>query len=171
MAYKSQYAGPGGWNDPDFLMTGDNPSMGDADYTTEFSFWCLLNAPLIVSTDVRDLSNKQQLLNKEAIAVNQDPLAIAGDIRSNQTDGGQVWSKQLSGGQWAVILYNSNIWFDSATPLLQFTSSFLVGWPAAASSATLRDIWAQKDLGQFKGSYSLELPVHEVQMLIVTPVT
>jgi hypothetical protein len=35
-------------------------------------------------------------LNKEAIAINQDPLGLAGDLRGNFADGGQVWSRILS---------------------------------------------------------------------------
>jgi hypothetical protein len=42
------------------------------------------------------LNNKPEILNKEAIAVNQDILGLAGDIRLNNSDGGQVWSKVLS---------------------------------------------------------------------------
>jgi alpha-galactosidase len=42
---------------------------------TEFSFWALFNSPLIVTTDIRDMSNKADiLLNREVIAVNQDPV-------------------------------------------------------------------------------------------------
>jgi hypothetical protein len=42
---------------------------------TEFSFWALFNSPLIVATDVRDMSNKADiLLNREVISVNQDPV-------------------------------------------------------------------------------------------------
>lgn len=36
----------------------------EIDDRTEFSFWCLFSAPLLVATDVRELSNKQVLLNK-----------------------------------------------------------------------------------------------------------
>jgi alpha-galactosidase len=42
---------------------------------TEFSFWALFKSPLIVTTDIRDMSNKADiLLNREVIAVNQDPV-------------------------------------------------------------------------------------------------
>jgi hypothetical protein len=39
---------------------------------------------LIVATDVRELGDKQVLLNKEAIDIDQDPLAIAGKERERK---------------------------------------------------------------------------------------
>lgn len=84
MAGLSKWAGPGGWNDPDFLMPG-YWWLSEDEQITEFSFWCLWAAPLIVATDVRVLSNKQIILNKEAIAVNQDKVRI-GCIRIRRTE-------------------------------------------------------------------------------------
>ena len=60
--------GPGGWNDADFIMTGgqgckDNtpmvhcPGMTDIEYRTEFSLWSIMSSSLIVSTDVRNLTD------------------------------------------------------------------------------------------------------------------
>eukprot|EP01089_Gocevia_fonbrunei_P019293 TRINITY_DN6788_c0_g1_i1.p1 TRINITY_DN6788_c0_g1~~TRINITY_DN6788_c0_g1_i1.p1 ORF type:complete len:305 (-),score=17.32 TRINITY_DN6788_c0_g1_i1:447-1361(-) len=60
MAGLSRYAGPGGWNDPDFLMTGIwMGGMTEVDWRTEFSFWCLFAAPLVVASDVRDLQTSR----------------------------------------------------------------------------------------------------------------
>lgn len=36
-----QYAGPGGWNDPDMLEVG-NGGMTTTEYETHFSLWCLV---------------------------------------------------------------------------------------------------------------------------------
>lgn len=121
MANLSKYAGPGGWNDMGKLFSTLNSMysikrndldflelgyfwLSEVDQQAEFSFWCLFAAPLFVATDVRVLDNKKEILNKEAIAVNQDPLGIPGDIRVNNADGGQIWSRPLSGKTWAVIL-------------------------------------------------------------------
>jgi len=171
MAGLSQYAGPGGWNDPDFLMTGEW-WLSDTDSQTEFSFWCLFAAPLFVATDIRELSNKKEILNSEAIAVNQDKLGIAGDLRVNLTSGAQVWSKPLSNQEWAVILYNSNlIWWD-VDVTVSWNNQQLPGWPATAIGANVRDLWAHQQVGNnLPTNFTVSgLGPHETRLLKITPI-
>jgi len=166
MAGLSKYAGPGGWNDPDFLMTGEW-WLESIDGVAEFSFWCLFSAPLFVATDVRVLYNKQVLLNKEAIAVNQDPLGLAGDLRGNFSGGGQVWSKQIQNG-WAVILYNSNV-FMGYTNVTVTWNQHLPNWPKGRTSAKVRDLWKHQDLGSSQNTFTgYNLQPHQVQFLVVS---
>ena len=47
------------------------------------------------------------ITNPEVIAIDQDPLGIAGD-RLYNISGAQAWSKPLVNGDIAVVLYNSN---------------------------------------------------------------
>lgn len=75
----SQYAGPGGWNTPDFLKTGGEsctvaaepgdlcPKQTETEYRTELTMWVIGSAPLLVSTDIRNLTALQRnvLLNNE----------------------------------------------------------------------------------------------------------
>ena len=164
----SQYAGVGGWNDPDFLMIGkitdgftdDNEQR---DWTTEFSFWSLFAAPLIISSDPRNMSSIMETIitNTEVIAINQDPLAVAGDRRVQSSDGGEIWSKPLSTpNSWAVILYNSKIdeFLSPINVTVTFNNTTLPGWPANATSASVRDLWAHADLGSFSQYTSLLAP-------------
>lgn len=173
MAGLSKYAGPGSWNDPDFLMTGLVAEglihNSDVEWTTEFSFWSLFASPLIVSSDIRDMTEEVSniLLNTEVIAVNQDSLAVAGDRRDK--DGlAEVWSKPLANSKWAAILYNNEIlpFGDSTNVTLSFDATHLPGWPGS-STANLRDLWAHKDLGTFSGSYTVNLAPHHCVMLLV----
>jgi len=73
MANLSAFGGPGGWNDPDFLMTGLTTEglfgLSEIDWKTEFSFWCLFAAPLVVATDVRKMDNKVSSLNRRSSEV------------------------------------------------------------------------------------------------------
>ena len=48
---------------------------------TEFSFWAIWSAPLLVATDIANLTEakKSILLNEEVLAVHKDPLWIAGE--------------------------------------------------------------------------------------------
>jgi len=164
----SKYAGPGGWNDPDFLMPG---YFWESEYDpiTEFSFWCLLAAPLIVATDVRDLSDKQVLLNKEAIEIDQDPLGIPGDIRLNNTDGGQIWSRRLSGNRWAAILYNSNLLFGDVTLTLNFTTDMLLNWPSNTTKGIVRDIWQKTNYAPANSFTKSGIVPHQSYTLVITP--
>jgi len=75
----AQYAGPGGWNDPDMLEVG-NGGMTYDEYRTHFSLWALAKAPLLIGCDVtkRDKETFEILMNEEVIAVNQDKLGVQG---------------------------------------------------------------------------------------------
>ena len=62
----------------------DDALLADHDFVasrSEYTFWSLWSAPLLVATDVRALSEqkRQILLNREVIAINQDESATAGN--------------------------------------------------------------------------------------------
>jgi alpha-galactosidase len=113
--------GPGGWNDPDMLQIGNGPESGqsqhepttvhrplsDAESRTHFGFWCLLGAPLMVGTDLTELSDRDHaiLTNDHLVAINQDPLGIQG-TPDRRADGHAVWSKRLEDGGATVALLN-----------------------------------------------------------------
>lgn len=74
-----QYAGPGGWNDPDMLEVG-NGGMTLIEYKTHFALWAISKAPLLIGCDITKMSEeiKNILTNPEVIAVNQDKLGQQG---------------------------------------------------------------------------------------------
>jgi alpha-galactosidase len=113
--------GPGGWNDPDMLQVGNGPDSGQsqheptdirrplsaAESRTHFAFWCLFGAPLLVGTDLTDLSaaDRELLTNDHLIAIDQDPLGRC--ATPDRRDGDrEVWSKRLGDGGTAVALFN-----------------------------------------------------------------
>jgi len=51
-----------GYIDPDFLETLFPITMSFIDSRTEFSFWALWSAPLLVSTDIRNLTDKKKAI-------------------------------------------------------------------------------------------------------------
>ncbi len=84
----ADYAGPGGWNDPDMLEVG-NGKMTTEEYKVHFGLWALSKAPLLIGCDITAMSNEtfDILTNPEVIAVNQDPLGIQGKkIETKQGD-------------------------------------------------------------------------------------
>ncbi|MCB1121730.1 MAG: glycoside hydrolase family 27 protein, partial [Verrucomicrobiae bacterium] len=100
------YAGPGHWNDPDMLEVG-NEGLSPEENKAHFSLWCILAAPLMLGNDIRKATPEilEILLNKETIAVNQDPLGSQGFKVRDEGDT-EVWVKHLKGGDRAVVLFN-----------------------------------------------------------------
>ncbi len=86
------YAGPGHWNDPDMLEIG-NGGLTVEEYRTHFSLWAMMAAPLIAGNDVAHMTAdiRSILLNREVIAVDQDPLGRQGRrVRTEGRPGGLV---------------------------------------------------------------------------------
>jgi alpha-galactosidase len=157
------HAGPGHWNDPDMLEVG-NGGMTAIEYRAHFSLWCILAAPLMAGNDLRSMSPevKEVLTNREVIAVDQDPLGMQG--RRVKRDGdSEVWSKQLADGGRAVVLFNRGP--QSAAISVAWTD---IGYPPHLS-ASVRDLWAHKDLGRVDGKFSTEVPSHGVVMVRINP--
>jgi alpha-galactosidase len=158
----SPYAGPGHWNDPDMLEVGRGMSA-DED-RSHFGMWAILAAPLIAGNDIRSMSatTKAILTNADVVAVNQDPLGKQATVVAT-SGSNQVWSKELSGNNVrAVALFNRS--GSAASMTVQWSQ---IGLPAGA--ATVRDLYAQKDLGSSTDSYTAtSVPSHGIVMLKVT---
>ncbi len=158
------YAGPGGWNDPDMLEVGNGELTLDEN-KAHFSLWCMLAAPLMMGNDIRKATPeiREILLNKEAIAVNQDPLGKQG-AKVRDDEDYEVWSKQLKDGSRAVVLFNRSE--AKAKIKVNWTE---LGYPRHLK-AKVRDLWAKKDLGVVSKSYESDVPSHGVAFLKIGPV-
>ena len=163
-ANKKQYvgAGPGHWNDPDMLEVGNG--LNDTEGRAHFSMWAIMASPLITGNDLSAMSTatKAILTNKEVIAVNQDPLGQQGRVVATPGTNLEVWSKEMTGTNTrAVALFNRGT--ASASITVKWSD---IGLPAGA--ATVRDLWAAKDVGPATDSYtSTSVPSHSVVMLKV----
>jgi alpha-galactosidase len=157
------YAGPGHWNDPDMLEVG-NGGMTKEEYRAHFSMWAIFSAPLLAGNDIANMTadTKEILLNKDVIAVDQDPLGQQGR-RVKKTGDLEVWSKQLQDGGRAVALINRSP--SAAKISVAWTD---IGYPAAVS-ATVRDLWTKKESASVKAEYSAEVPTHGVVMVRIEP--
>jgi alpha-galactosidase len=157
------FAGPGHWNDPDMLEVG-NGGMTTEEYRAHFSLWSILAAPLIAGNDLRDMKPEIHdiLTNKEVIAVNQDALGSEGR-RVLKNGDLEVWSKQMQDGGRAVVLLNRAV----TEKEIGFSWENL-GYPSHLS-ASVRDLWKAKDVGQFKAKFSTMVGPHSVVMLKVAP--
>lgn len=72
-------AGPGRWNDPDMLIIG-NFGLSVDQARAQMALWAIMAAPLIMSNDLRALSNEARaiLQNRIVIAINQDRWGMQG---------------------------------------------------------------------------------------------
>jgi len=151
-----QYAGPGGWNDPDMLMVGlwgkGKSSSPDkrfhgcsfVEYRSHFALWAMLAAPLILNCDVRNLDQqtKEIILNKEIIAIDQDSLGVQGKIIFHK-DSIVVLSKPLRHGDVAICILNRNN--TSVSYKLDVQRDLSIWFPHSC-----RDIYKRKNLGTVK---------------------
>ena len=74
----------------------------------------------------------------------------------------EIWMKPLADGSKAVGLFNRE---QSTIKITVRFSQIGIG-----NRATVRDLWARKDLGVFTGSYSADVQEHGVVMIKVKPV-
>jgi alpha-galactosidase len=153
-------AGPGHWNDPDYLA----PELGfsPAEAQTQFSMWSIVAAPLIIGSDVQALSQStiNMLTNPEVLAIDQDTLGKQGTaIATNGMS--QVWVKPLANGDRAVALFNRG---DVATTIA--TTARAVGMQSS-DSYQLRNVWTHATT-ESGGRISAAVAPHSVVLLRVS---
>ena len=155
-----KFAGPGHWNDPDMLEVG-NGKMSYNEYVAHFSFWCLLAAPLMAGNDLRkmDDSTKEILMNKDAIAINQDVAGIQGSKVYDEGDF-EIWKKELDNGDIAVIYFNRN----------QRSFNYPTLWEeiGVTNNMTVYDIWKHENIGEVDQLKDLLLDGHSVKFFRLT---
>jgi alpha-galactosidase len=165
-----KFASPGHWNDPDMLVVGKvgwgpnlHPTKLSADEQyTHISLWCLLSAPLLIGCDMTQLDEftLSLLTNDEVLAVDQDPLGKqAGRVAEDSEKLTQVWAKEMEDGSRAIGLFNLDEEPQQVT--LRFADLNLRG------QQQVRDLWRQKNLGNFSGEYTADVPAHGVVLLKV----
>jgi len=162
-----QWAGPGHWHDMDMLLIGAGCLTAEEE-RTQMAIWAISASPLIMGNDLRKVSaeSKAILLNKQAIAVSQDPLGKMGrrHLLFTSESPTQVWSRPLARGDVAVGLYNKNN-TSSTEIVVKFSDIGLSG------KVSILDIWAGKSLGIFDGSFTAkDVPLHDTVFLRLSPV-
>ncbi len=113
------HASKGCFGDMDMLVVGMNGKgnvaqggMSYNEYKLHFSFWAQMNSPLMIGCDIRNIDEKAKniLLNRDVIAINQDPLCAmpyrVGKYGAWHPDEMRIYVKHLAGGDVAIGLYN-----------------------------------------------------------------
>ncbi|MBS5795495.1 MAG: NPCBM/NEW2 domain-containing protein [Dysgonomonas mossii] len=177
---------PGKYNDPDMLVIGklgkgwgekvhDSYLTADEQYS-HLSLWSILSAPLLIGCDMANIDDftLNLLTNREVIAVDQDPL-VAPAVKI-MTENGQIWYKKLYDGSYAVGLFHVDPYFilwdqDSAEAIQNETYKMQLDFSKLGiqGEVTVRDLWRQKDLGNFTNNFQADIPYHGVKFVKVTP--
>ncbi|MBN2477568.1 MAG: NPCBM/NEW2 domain-containing protein [Pirellulales bacterium] len=171
-----QYARPGQWNDPDYILIGyigdprrrggDDAGIpcalsGNEQYTY-MSMWCLMAAPLVFSGDMAKLDafTLNVLCNAEVIEVDQDPLGKQAKI-VRQTEEEVVLAKAMEDGSLAVGLFN----------LGEAEQEMVVPWSelGLAGKQTARDLWRQQDIGDCETAFRARVGRHGVSLVRLRP--
>jgi len=173
-AEHAEYAGPGHWNDPDYILIG---SVGNANRISDapeptsltadeqysyMSMWSLMAAPLFFSGDINHLDEftLNVLSNAEVIEVDQDPLGKQARV-VRRTESDLVLAKPMADGSLALGLFN----------LSESPRRIAAAWTALGvqGARKARDVWRQKDIGNVSGGYAAEVPRHGVVLVRLFP--
>eukprot|EP00039_Didymoeca_costata_P003262 m.66428 g.66428 ORF g.66428 m.66428 type:complete len:441 (-) comp11805_c0_seq2:144-1466(-) len=194
LATAASFGKPSGWNDPDFLMTGGQgcpdlevgkhcPGQTDVEYVTEMSLWAIAGAPLLVATDIRNLTAIQRkvLLNKHVIEINQQAVQAGGRVGFDESCVSiprqcgftnelhyshtcEIWARGPfeDGKTYGVVLYNNadkmkqNITFSPK--VIQFPNEYKI-----------IDAWEDGAERNMRGNFTVEVEPRGVKMYQVIP--
>ena len=137
---RALYAKPGAWNDPDILFIGHGDF--DQNHLTEarshFALWAMINAPLLISYDLRQAPKSLMDIwgNADIVRLNQDPGGHQAVI-AYASDDVQIIVKTLSNGKKAVALFNRGL-AETELTLTAAQLKFADGAPVQ-----LRNLWDQ----------------------------
>lgn len=167
----SKYARKGQWFDMDMLVVGLNGKGGPSsdlggigctytEYQTQMSMWCMLSSVLALSNDLRHLTDEDRriLLNRDIIAINQDPLGKAAE-RKIQNDKYQVFVRPLAGGKHAVAILNTS---DAKTNI-----SVSLKELGLNGKYTVYDAWQHRNIAKNATKWSGKVQAHETKVFIL----
>jgi alpha-galactosidase len=158
-----EQGGPGHWNDADMFEIG-NGGLSLTEEQSQFTLWSEMASPLLLSTEVADLSPAELSIvsNRDVIAVDQDPLGKQGRRLLKEGDL-EVWVRPLAGGDHAVVLLNRG-----KTP-----ANMKVAWEQLQlpidQKADVKDLWSKKVTKGVRGSYGGKVAPHGVITVRITP--
>lgn len=164
------FAGPGHWNDPDMMVVGvvgwgKNYHLtrltADEQYT-HMSAWCLMSVPLLLGCDLTKLDEftLSLLTNDEVIAVDQDPMGRQATIIWRQGDL-FIMAKDMEDGSKAVGLFNAS---NDGTQNIKLNLEDL----HLTGKYAIRDLWRQKDLGNYNPETEFSVRQHGVILVSLT---
>ena len=159
----AKYAAPGRWNDMDILEVG-NGVLSKDEAQSHMTLWAMLAAPLLAGNNLAQMTEdtKSVLMNREVIAIDQDPLGKAAKLLYAEGPL-QIWTRPLADGSVAMAIVNTGFARTDmrgiSLPLRE------VGFPNGAHA---RDLWKEIDLGVINDDRRFPIPKHGVVFLKLT---
>jgi alpha-galactosidase len=165
----------GHWPDGDMLPLGylgprnewhasGQTTFSRNEQVTIMSLWSIIPSPLILGGNVVSLASDSWTLalltNEEVMAVNQDASGTHGK-RILQQGSTEVWTRDLSGGRKAVVLFNRGS--QDATVSASFSQLGMTGTPA------IRDLWSRADVAGMTTGLSVTVPYSSALMYTLSP--
>jgi alpha-galactosidase len=180
----------------------NNSRKGQQAYLTieqsrsQFSLWCILSAPLILSNDLRKLDSPENkwildiITNNEVIAVNQDVRHVQGTLikenmignitkdgncTSNKCTRTEIWAKRITDNDnhFAVVLFN-RAGLNANEPKfsaekIEITWDML-GKFSSTQKMLVRDLWNRRNIGTYQGGFTSDaITQQDVVMITITP--
>lgn len=164
-----------GHNDWDMLEVG----LGTLTYEesrSHFALWAALKSPLIIGTPLGGIKDDILgiLLNRELIDFNQDPVYGASAFpykwllnangTSDSTHLAQYWTGASVKG---IHLFMVNT-EDRPVKMTAVFSEIPALSGQGGEKFVLHDMWTGKDLGQFSGTFSIDVKTHDTAALRIT---
>jgi alpha-galactosidase len=160
-----RFQSPGNWNDADFIIGGDR-GVSLAETHSQIALWSMMSAPLILSSNLAELSpaSLTVLRNSAVLAVDQDALGREATLvrRSPQLD---VLLKPLHDGDYAVAVLNHG----SVSASVSISPADL-GFTSSSSCAfQTRDLWTGKT--DLTGTLKADVATHDTLLWQLHPAT
>ena len=137
----------------------------DTEYKTHFSLWAVMNSPLMIGCDIRNMTpaTKEILTNKDVIAINQDIECRGAYCIRQWNNPENVFSlvKLMSDGSYAVGMFNFGD--RDGEMSLQFWD---IGLPYASGKGfEIYDCWKHESLGRFTERFVTTVAPHDCMVL------
>jgi hypothetical protein len=115
-----------------------------------------------------DKHNDGMMLTRRTPTFAHHCLAHVLSSGDSGTAGGtlELWGGPLSGGAWVLGMLNTGT--TNATISAPFSALEAAGI-GPTTSFCVRDVWARKTLGSFKGSFSAQVTTHDLGVYKLTP--
>ncbi|XP_078519154.1 alpha-N-acetylgalactosaminidase-like isoform X2 [Lissotriton helveticus] len=157
-------AGPGKWNDPDMLITGDF-GLSEEQSKTQMALWAILAAPLFMSNDLRTISRgaRDILQNRLLLYINQDSLGRQGRLII-QKKPLEVWKRELVSGQYAVAFMNKG---NDGTPRRYSTCLSMLNVTECTTGYKVYEAFAKEFVGDFNMDTTLDVSINPTGVVLL----